>query len=113
MTLMDSARSSLAKNYLQTNSLVKRFGTVHSFAIDTANRSCSLDFGLVGEPAPIHFSAKYAVDSIEDGIVLRLFDIHSEKPWMDEILNLALEKKGGSFHLPINGFAAKLISLFI
>ncbi len=113
MTLMDSARNSLAKNYLQTNSLVKRFGTVHSFSIDTSERTCSLDFGLVGEPAPIHFSAKYSLDSTENGIDLQLFDIHSEKPWMNEILKLALEQKGGSFHLPINGFAAKLISLFI
>lgn len=110
--MLDFARNTLVKKVLQENATVKRFGTVHSLSVDTAERILSLDFGLVGEPSPVHFSARYELLQTEAGAEVRLFEIHCGKPWLEEVLKIVSEQRGGSFRFPLGGFAAKILAAF-
>ncbi len=110
--MLDFARNALVKKVLQENATVKRFGTVHALSVDTAERTLSLDFGLVGEPSPVHFSARYELLPTEGGAEVRLFEIHCGKPWIEEVLKIVSESRGGEVRIPLGGLAAKVLAAF-
>lgn len=103
----------LIKKALQEHPVVKRLGTIHSISLNTNERTCSGEIGLVGESAPIRFFVKYDILKTGDDVRFRLSEIRSEKQWIDEILKIFIEEKGGSLDFPVKGFAAKLVQLFL
>ena len=64
----------LIKKAIQSHPLVQRLGTIHSFVLNTAEQKCNLEIGLVGEPAPIRFSAKYKIEKTDSGADFCVFD---------------------------------------
>lgn len=103
----------LIKKALQEHPVVKRLGTIHSLSLNTNERTCSVEIGLVGEPVPIRFFVKYEILKTGDDVRFCLSEIHSEKQWIDELLKIFIEKKGGNLGFPVKGFAAKLVQLFL
>lgn len=111
--MFDSARDAVLKKVIQEAPIVKRLGTIHSLSLNTNERRCVLDIGLVGEPAPIRFTALYDIISEDGGVEFTLTDLHSDKRWIDEVLAIALESKGGKVRFPLKGIAAKLCRTFL
>lgn len=111
--MFESTRDSLIKKALQEHPTIKRLGTVHALSLNTNERTCSLEVGLSGEPFPIRFSARYEISNVGDGAEIVLSEIHSEKRWMDELLKIFLEEKGGNVKFPVSGFAARLMRMFL
>lgn len=113
MKAPNSMKEFLIKKALQEHPVVKRLGTLHSLSLNTNERTCSAEIGLVGEASPIRFSVKYEISRTETGADFQLSEIHSEKQWIDELLKIFLEEKGGRLDFPVKGFAAKMMQLFL
>ena len=111
--LFEGTRDTLIKKAIQEHPIVKRLGTIHSLSLNTNERSCDLEIGLVGEPYPIRFTAKYDILKTDTGVDFQIQKIHSEKQWMEEILKMILEAKGGSVKFSVSGMAAKLLDTFL
>ncbi len=103
----------LVRKALQEHPVIKRLGTIHSLSLNTNERTCSLEIGLVGEPAPIRFFVKYEILATAESTRFRLSEIRSEKQWIDELLKIFLEEKNESLCFPVKGFAAKVMQLFL
>ncbi len=103
----------LIKKALQEHPVVKKLGTIHSLSLNTNEQTCSIEIGLVGEPAPIRFFVKYEILKTGEDVRFSLAEIRSEKQWIDELLKIFIEEKGGSLDFPVKGFAAKLVQLFL
>lgn len=111
--MFDSARDALLKKVIQDNPVVKRLGTIHSLSLNTNERTCVLDIGLTGEPAPLRFTACYTIIPVNGGADFRFTDLHCEKAWIDEVIRIALEQRGGGVSFSLTGMAAKLGQLFL
>ena len=111
--MLESARDSVIKKVLEEHPIIKRLGTLHTFSLNTNERTCSLEIGLVGEPYPIRFSANYEILKTESGIDFRLSEIHSEKLWIEELLKVFIGENGGFLSFPVQGIAAKLLQMFL
>lgn len=103
----------LVRKALQEHPVIKRLGTIHSLSLNTNERTCSVEIGLVGESSPIRFSVKYEISRTETGANFQLSEIRSEKQWIDELLKIFIEEKGGRLEYPVTGFAAKLVQIFL
>lgn len=111
--MFENTRDSLIRKALQEHPAVKRLGTVHSLSLNTNERTCSLEIGLSGEQFPIRFSARYEISRTDGGAELVLSEIRSERQWMDELLKIFLEEKGGNVKFPVSGLVAKLMQMFL
>ncbi len=103
----------LIRKALQEHPIVKRLGTIHSLSLNTNERTCSAEIGLVGEVAPIRFLVKYEILTAEEDTRFCLSEIRSEKQWIDELLKIFIEERGGHLNFPVKGFAAKLLQIFL
>lgn len=110
--MLDSARSSLVKKIIEQNPIVERLGTVHSLSLNAKDRTCSAEIGLNGEPGPVRFSARYEFLSANGQTEVRISNIFCEKTWINEILKIALEEKGGELRFALPGLASKFASVF-
>ena len=103
----------LIKKAIQSHPLVQRLGTIHSVVLHTAEQKCNLEIGLVGEPAPIRFSAKYKIEKTDSGADFCVFEPTCEKMWIEEILKIFFESKGGILRFPTKGIVAKILPVIL
>lgn len=110
--MFSEARDALLKTALSGTPAIQRLGTIHELRVNAAERTCDIRIGLTGEPAPLDFRLSYDIQNTGGKTEFVVRAMTCEKPWINEILTIALEKRG-SFRFEIPGIAAKLASLFL
>ena len=110
--MFSEARDALLKTALSGTPAIQRLGTIHELSVNASERTCDIRIGLIGEPSPIDFKLRYDLQSAGGKTEFVVTSVTCERPWINEILAIALEKRG-SFRFEIPGIAAKLASLFL
>ena len=92
--------------------LVQRFGRVQSLEFDPSIHEIRASVLLKGESEPIQASARYVVEISGAESALVISDVKVSRPWLQEIVSLALQK-GVPFRLPLSGTQGKLLSMIL
>lgn len=110
--MFSEARDALLKTALSGTPAIQRLGTIHELRVNASERTCGIRIGLIGETSSIDFKLRYDIQNAGGKTEFVVTSMTCEKPWINEILAIALEKRG-SFRFEIPGIAAKLASLFL
>jgi hypothetical protein len=70
------------------NSLIGRYGRVHSLKIDSRNKNIEVSCELQGEASPITIRIdEYAIESDSDNTFIRAKTFTASRPWLQNFLN--------------------------
>ena len=98
----DKMIATVAKRLLETK--LKRYGEVTSLSVESKNNRMVMEFHPTGESAPIQVTIQeYKIVETDDGVVIRLESLTSDRPWVANILEDFVE----GYEVPLEGPAAK------
>ena len=96
MSLVQQGKDKILSLFLRARiaELVKDFGSVVAFSIDTAQRSISLDLQLKGETQNLEVRiSDYAIERKGDRRVFKCKEIVASSEWVDIILKRLVKAK--------------------
>lgn len=94
---MNAFKSLAAKTAANQTDLAQRLGRFQTLEIDPHHKRIVASIMLHGEAEALHFSGTYEFVSAAESSHLKLVSGQLSKPWMHEVLQLALQKEGGLY----------------
>lgn len=110
---MLSMKSLAAKAAANKNATVQRLGKVQDLHIDTQKRSMDLSLMLHGESQPIQLSCLYTLKDQEGLVILAPHKIRCSKPWLQEVIQLILERKPEALQFVLPSSFAPFLKLLL
>ena len=80
MSLIDAAKTALAKNHL--NGLCKGIGRIETLAIDRAETTVKATISLSGEEDPLTIAAVYQVGTGKNDGKIRFTHLEADRQWV-------------------------------
>ena len=108
MSLLTNIRDKAVESFIRKNEMVLRFGEIDEVSIDSDVRIASVKITLRGESQTTLFRGYYGFDDGDKGTELVFEKITCERPWINEVLKLALD--GKTLRFPIADYSGEKLS---
>ena len=108
MSMLSNLRDRAVESFIRKNETVQRFGEIDEVSIDSNARIASVKMTLRGENQTTLFRGYYGFDDGDKGTELVFEKITCERPWINEVIKLALGDKRLRF--PIADYSGEKLS---